>query len=626
MKWHMSDEVRGEDPAADIPLEEARLVTEVFAGDEPAMGESTVPIDTISSNSNIVCRVWRAVRWRVRRVWRPVRWRVRRVWRAVRWRVRRVWRGLRWRVRRVWRAVRLRVRRVWRGLRRRVRRVWRQIRQRKWRNLLPRPKSLLATLLGARQKSGLSSLFLPREMRAFFRRSQCKNLRSLDQLPVLAGSIDKQDQKNLNGPWSSQKLPPLEVVACASVSDDLVMEKVGSVLPSYNFKIGNQTFWSAALNPYRLNPGGWLQVGSNGVLRLSRPNPKWQKKSLYHRFLSSARNRIAVDLTNFQASSEDTARLIVDLSAVGAPIVCAELRPEVVVRIGKDLSELIPSRIGKLVDPLNREIYSSQLRRYAHRDHAIQANLANLLRVTGRSSVITPTVSIVLATQRPQLVEFALAQIAKQSYPHLEVVVGCHGFELEKSLIASSRQSLDNLKILSCSREKNLGEVLAELVSHSDGDLISKWDDDDWYDIDHILDLVLAMRYSGAEIVGKAAEFIYSELLDLTMRRFSIGAENFSTTIAGGTILTSKEVITDVLGGWPSAPRRVDRLLIDGVLKAGGLCYRTHGFGYVLRRGVDPMAHTWDQGIGYFLAASVAQRAGLDLEFAGFSEVDRHGG
>ena len=606
----MSDEVRGEDPAADVPLEEAGLVTEVCAGDEPAMEESTLPIDTISSSSNIVRRVWRALRWRVRRVWRALRWRVRRVWRALRWRVRRVWRG---------------VRRVWRGLHRRVRRVWGQIRLRKWRNLLLGTKSILATLLGARQKSGLSSLFLPREMRAFFRRSQCKNLRSLDQLPVLAGSIGKQDRENLNGPWSSQDLSPLDVVDRALGNDDLVMEKVGSVLPSYNFNIGNQSFWSAAINPRRMNPGGWSQTGSNGVLRLSRLNPKWQKKSRYNRFLAKARNRVAVDLTNFQASGEDTARLIVDLSAVGAPIVCAELNPGVVQRIGQDLSGLIPSRIGKLVDPLNREIYSSQLRRYAHRDHSIQANLAKIVRETGRSSIM-PTVSIVLATERPQLVEFALAQIAAQSYPHLEVVVGCHGFELEKSLIASSRQSLDNLKILSCSREKNLGEVLAELVSHSDGDLISKWDDDDWYDIDHILDLVLAMRYSGAEIVGKAAEFIYSELLDLTLRRFSIGAENFSTTIAGGTILTSKEVITDVLGGWPSAPRRVDRLLIDGVLKAGGLCYRTHGFGYVLRRGVDPMAHTWDQGIGYFLAASVAQRAGLDLEFAGFSEVDRHGG
>ena len=595
----MSDEVRGEGPAADVPFEEAGLVTEVCVDDEPSMEETTVPIDTISSNSNIVRRVWRAVRWRVRRVWRAVRWRVRRVWRAVRWRVRRVWRA--------------------------VRRVWRQIRLRKWRNLLPGTKSILATLLGARRKSGLSSLFLPREMRAFFRRSQRKNLRSLDQLPALAGSIGKQDQENLNGPWSSQDLSPLDVVDRALGNDDLVMEKVGSVLPSYNFNIGNQTFWSAAINPRRMNPGGWSQTGSNGVLRLSRLNPKWQKKSRYNRFLAKARNRVAVDLTNFQASGEDTARLIVDLSAVGAPIVCAELNPGVVQRIGQDLSGLIPSRIGKLVDPLNREIYSSQLRRYAHRDHSIQANLAQIVRETGRSPIM-PTVSIVLATQRPQLVEFALAQIAAQSYPHLEVVVGCHGFELEKSLVASSRQSLDNLKILSCSREKNLGEVLAELVNHSDGDLISKWDDDDWYDIDHILDLVLAMRYSGAEIVGKAAEFIYSELLDLTMRRFSIGAENFSTTIAGGTILTSKEVITDVLGGWPSAPRRVDRLLIDGVLKAGGLCYRTHGFGYVLRRGIDPMAHTWDQGIGYFLAASVAQRAGLDLEFAGFSEVDRHGG
>ena len=599
MKWHMSDEVRGKSAAADLALEEARLVTEVCVEDEPTLGSSTLLINTISSNSNIVRRVWRAVCWRVHRVWRAVRWRVRRVWRGVH--------------------------RVWRGARRRAHRVWGQLRLRKWRNLLAGPKSIVAILLGSRQKSGLSSLFLPQEMRRFFRRSQCKNLRSLDRLPALAGSIDKQDQENLNGSWSSQDLPSLDVVARASGTGDLVMEKVGSVLPSYNFKIGNQTFWSAAMNPRRMNPGGWSQAGSNGVLRLSRPNPKWQKKSRYNRFLAKARNRVAVDLTGFQASTEDTARLIVDLSAVGAPIVCAELNLGVVQRIGKDLSELIPSRVGKLVDPLNREIYSSQLRRNAHRDHSIQANLGKIVRETGRASIM-PTVSIVLATQRPQLVDFALAQIATQSYPHLEVVVGCHGFELEKSLVTSSRQSLGNLKILSCSREKNLGEVLAELVDHSDGDLISKWDDDDWYDVDHILDLVLAMRYSGAEIVGKAAEFIYSELLDLTMRRFSIGAENFSTTIAGGTILTSKEVITDVLGGWPSAPRRVDRLLIDGVLKAGGLCYRTHGFGYILRRGVDPMAHTWDQGIGYFLAASVAQRAGLDLEFAGFRDVVRHEG
>jgi hypothetical protein len=544
------------------------------------------------------------------------------VWLAVRRRVRRVWRAVRRRVRRVWLAVRRRVRRVWLAVRRRE--VQRRLRN--WKNLLPKLHSLLATFLGARRAFGLSSLFLPREMRRFFRPSQCKNLRSLDQMPVLAGSIDKKDQKNLCGPWSSQNLPPLEVGAYASGSDDLVMEKVGSVLPSYNFNIGTQVLWSAAMNPRRMNPGGWSQVGSKGVFKLSRLDPAWRKKSRYNLFLAKARNRIAVDLTNFQASGEDTARLIVDLSAVGAPIVCAELNPGVVARIGKDLSELIPSSIGKLVDPLKREIYSSQLRRYAHRDHSIQANLAGLVGMTGHPSVVIPTVSIVLATRRPELVEFALAQIVQQSYPSLEVVVGCHGFVHDKDIESRDLSAMGNIKFFNCGREKNLGEVLNELVGYCDGQLIAKWDDDDWYDVDHILDLVLAMRYSDAEIVGKAAEFIYSELLDLTMRRFSIGAENFSTTIAGGTILVSKEVITDVLGGWPSAPKRVDRLLISEVLKAGGLCYRTHGFGYVLRRGVDSTAHTWDQGIGHFLKESVDQRPCLDLEFAGFRDAARHEG
>ena len=73
MKWHVTHEVQGENSVTDVPFEEVRLVTDVCAGDEPATRESTLPIDTISSNSHIVRRVWLAVRWRVHRVWRAVR-------------------------------------------------------------------------------------------------------------------------------------------------------------------------------------------------------------------------------------------------------------------------------------------------------------------------------------------------------------------------------------------------------------------------------------------------------------------------------------------------------------------------------------------------------------------------
>jgi hypothetical protein len=62
----------------------------------------------------------------------------------------------------------------------------------------------------------------------------------------------------------------------------------------------------------------------------------------------------------------------------------------------------------------------------------------------------------------------------------------------------------------------------------------------------------------------------------------------------------------------------VDRLLIEAFASRGMATYRTHGFGYVLRRrGGGRGDHTWKVDDGYFLADASDQRRGLDLEFAG---------
>jgi hypothetical protein len=72
----------------------------------------------------------------------------------------------------------------------------------------------------------------------------------------------------------------------------------------------------------------------------------------------------------------------------------------------------------------------------------------------------------------------------------------------------------------------------------------------------------------------------------------------------------------DKWGGWPLTPRHVDRGLIERVQRGGGAVYRTHGFEYVLRRRSSD--HTWSVPTSYFLAQSVEQRSGFDLEFAGW--------
>ena len=145
------------------------------------------------------------------------------------------------------------------------------------------------------------------------------------------------------------------------------------------------------------------------------------------------------------------------------------------------------------------------------------------------------------------------------------------------------------------------------------------WDDDDWYASDHLRDLVDALRYSGAGMVGKAAEFVHLTSLGITMRRFAHAAETMSTTVAGGTLMLRTETLRGI-GGWPAGPKRVDRLLIEALAERGMPTYRTHGSGYLLRRDSHPGSHTWQVEDDYFLRQSVDQRPGLDLAFAGVDQ------
>ena len=132
-------------------------------------------------------------------------------------------------------------------------------------------------------------------------------------------------------------------------------------------------------------------------------------------------------------------------------------------------------------------------------------------------------------------------------------------------------------------------------------------DDDDLYGPEHIWDLVLARHYSGAEVVGKGAEFVYLEPRDQTVRR-RMGNEFYTDVVAGGTMLLAKGDL-EAVGGWRPVTRSVDRALLDRVLADGGLVYRTHGFGFIYTRHGD--GHTWDPGLDYFARDPVRTWNGL---------------
>ena len=134
-------------------------------------------------------------------------------------------------------------------------------------------------------------------------------------------------------------------------------------------------------------------------------------------------------------------------------------------------------------------------------------------------------------------------------------------------------------------------------------------DDDDWYGPDFAADLLLALDYSGADLVGAPAEFTFLEELWLTTRSTAT-TEVFRPAVAGGTMLTSRAVLRQV-GGFRDTVRYVDATLLAAVAAAGGTTYRSHGLGYVLRRGAT--GHTWDPGLAYFLRPERAREQWRDF-------------
>lgn len=265
-----------------------------------------------------------------------------------------------------------------------------------------------------------------------------------------------------------------------------------------------------------------------------------------------------------------------------------------------------------------REHASHRQRGLVHDHLSRRAVFDTLLRNHDRPGLPSMSVSVTIATNRPDMVDHWSQQLELQDHPDFEVIAALHGDRFDDATVDRLHARLgQRLTVVRVDNSYSLGDALNAATRAAGGDLLVKWDDDDFYDHCHLRDLVRAKEYSGATLVGKAAEFVYLAGLDRTVRRLKTSSEAFSRTIGGPTLAINRAELRE-LGGWRRTRRRVDSMLIEDVTAAGGTTYRTSGFGFVMMRsGGTGHAHTWTPGDDYFLDGAIDQRPGLDLEFCG---------
>ena len=382
----------------------------------------------------------------------------------------------------------------------------------------------------------------------------------------------------------------------------------------------------AAFDAESLNPLQWPTDHSGHEVALGPPERVPMDKRPPHAVSPDKRTvcrraHHVVDASAYHDDSLSRAGTLVALAATGAVVHIIDGDAELHHGLGSELYALMADDAILTADPHDREAFSVAMRRIALRDHSLRARARQLLADTSLSGPPLPSVSILLATRRPDHLAAALDAVASQTYPRFELVLALHGDGFDRSGVDSRLRDLDcPALVVTAAEHLPLGAVLNSAAEESCGTLLTKFDDDDLYSPEHLWDLVLAHEYSRAPLVGKGAEFVYLAGSDVTLHRFRGGGERYITTqsIAGGALMITRHCFDEVLG-WRPIPRSVDQALIEDVVGAGNRAYRTHGMGYVLvRHGED---HTWQAEDDYFLAQAHETRTGCDLAFAGISKL-----
>lgn len=220
-----------------------------------------------------------------------------------------------------------------------------------------------------------------------------------------------------------------------------------------------------------------------------------------------------------------------------------------------------------------------------------------------------PSVSAVLLTHRADFLEHAMRQLAGIRYPRFEIVLALHGDAVsEEAVQRAVSDHPHSVRILRIGAEVIFGTAMQQACDFAEGQLVTKVDDDDFYGPEHVWDLVLARMYSGAQVTGKALDWIRVESADVTVFRPTYAAEKFADFVAGGTMLISRQDLADI-GGWLPVSKHIDRALLDAFLADGALVYRTTGLGYVyVRHGVGHTAQVSDE---HFLTKNAGRWPGL---------------
>lgn len=311
--------------------------------------------------------------------------------------------------------------------------------------------------------------------------------------------------------------------------------------------------------------------------------------------------KVFLNVNSVVGSPSMCARRIFEITASGTPIVSTPsaaighfFEPDEVFVAGSQeqgehqirMLARSPELNDRVVHRGQRRIWSEHT--YAHRAETI---IAAVLPERVRR-VALPTVSALVPTIRPHQLEHVFATIGGQSDVDVELVLLTHGFEvpLDRVQGLAEKYGVQRFKLLTASRDLTLGECLNLCVAASSSEVLTKMDDDDYYGPQYLVDLLHALDYSKADVVGKQAHYMHFASTKATVLRIAHMEHRSTRFVVGPTITARREVFES--HPFEAVNRGEDTGFLRAVTTAGGSIYSADRFNFCQFRQGD--GHTWN--------------------------------
>lgn len=152
-------------------------------------------------------------------------------------------------------------------------------------------------------------------------------------------------------------------------------------------------------------------------------------------------------------------------------------------------------------------------------------------------------VSIITITNKEEYMHNIIENYLRINYNSKELIIIINSNDIDIEMYKTATSNIPNVSIFKLDIDYyTLGDCLNFGVAYSHYDYIAKMNDNDYYGKNYLIDEVNALNYTDAEIIGKAAYFMYLE----QNKSLCIKLENYSnmyvSSIAVGTMLIKKSI------------------------------------------------------------------------------------